>query len=122
MSSMTPSAPHSFSGTVPGGATFAPGGTQPSAAATTNGEHKASLVIAALIAGFAETSQDKRGFGSAEVGSNKRNYSLPAYGCISPPSGGPTSAPKGWILTMSQTLFALVVLAIGPTIPQTAAA
>src|SRR5436190_11783158 len=107
MSSMTPSAPHSFSGTVPGGATFAPGGTQPSADATTNGaENKASLVIAALIAGFAETSQDKRGFRSAEVGSNKRNYSLPAYGCISPPSGGPTSARR-MNLMMSQTLFAL---------------
>src|SRR5512138_1559705 len=99
MSSMTPSAPHSFIATVPGGATFAPGGTQPSAdAATIGAANKARrVVIAALIAGFAETSQDKRGFGSAEVCSRKRNYSLPGYGCISRPLWRAYICPEGWI-------------------------
>jgi hypothetical protein len=54
MSSMTPSAPHSFSAMVPGGATCAPGGTQPAAnekmtADSANKEsRRANLVIAGV--------------------------------------------------------------------------
>src|SRR5262249_15557914 len=63
MSSMTPSGPHSFIATVPGGATCAPGGTQPAANAkitassANNANGRAVKVIAALIAGFAGASQ-----------------------------------------------------------------
>src|SRR5262245_47949861 len=63
MSSMTPSGPHSFIGTVPGGATRAPGGTQPAAdemitaRIANNASRFANRVIAALISGLAGASQ-----------------------------------------------------------------
>src|SRR5262245_19211776 len=130
MSSMTPSGPHSFSGTVPGGATRAPGGTQPaadekiSARFANNVRRRAkTVVIAALIAGFAYTSQATRVHCRARnrVG-NKRFCSGPALKVyVSCASARPPLSAR-MELTMTQTLFALAVLAIGPAIPQTAVA
>jgi hypothetical protein len=82
MSSMTPSAPHSFIATVPGGATRAPGGTQPTANAkiSASSANKESLdidgVIAALILAFAVTSQATRARACAAFG-KKRVCSRP---------------------------------------------
>src|SRR4029079_14951396 len=118
MSSMTPSGPHSFIGTVPGGATRAPGGTQPAAdemitARIANNESRfAKRVIAALIAGLAGASQ-------ATHARKILFRACPQGVCLLRPDGLHL-AKDG--LTMTQTLFAVAVLAFGSAIPQMAAA
>src|SRR5262245_39534193 len=117
MSSMTPSGPHSFISTVPGGATRAPGaGRQPAANekisarfANKPKRFAAERVIAALIAGFAGMSQATHArCARANTLGNKRFCSgtaLKVY--VSCASARPTPLGKDG-LTMTHTLLALV--------------
>src|SRR5438552_2700525 len=127
MSSMTPSGPHSFSATVPGGATCAPGGTQPAANAkmTADSANKATRCAAWVIAGVdirlrgRESSNAPCVARALSIAQQKNLFSAHAHGVCLLRFDGLRPAKDG--LTMTQALFALVVLAMGPAIPPAAA-